>query len=408
MKLGLLGAIVVTLIVTQPVNEPLTKSAVANEWLEAAETHEPGKFDAPLQKIASWDAERLERTLNAIRETRPSERLNDLIERGALLHADITLQSRNAREPTRVKGWVSPTLTRLVNDGTVAGVSPLDAHAHFGRAFLRAVRPPFGDTRAMRQRIRDWTAARERDPRLRQWFRALSAHFAARHSLADQRPHFEDARQLIPSDPGLLFDAGCFGEVIASAQVQNALPPSLPSSKRNTLQLRVESDALLLDERFNLAEAERQYRQLLEREPGHAEARVRLARVLTLRGRPEDALTLLESSIDSMDAVVRYYGALALGQAAEATQKPDLARDAYEQATSLFPRAQSPLFARLRLARMHADDAGARQTARAIALLRGTEGDRPDPWWDYFDCNGRNRDREVAQLRRLFTTEAAR
>lgn len=408
MKLWFIYTGVVTLIVTQPVNEPLTKSAVANEWLEAAETHEPGKLDAPLRKIASWDAERLERTLNAVREARPSERLHELLDRGALLHADVTLLNDDARVPARVKGWVSPTLARLVQDGTGAGVAPLDAHAHFGRAFLRVVRPPFGNTRETRDRIRDWMAARDRDPRLRQWFRAVSAHFAARHWLADQRPHFEDARQLIPTDPAMLFDAACFGEVIASSQVQNALPPPLPPSKRNTLQLRVESDALLVDERFNLAEAERQYRQLLEREPGHGEARVRLARVLTLRGRPADALALLESPIENMDPVVRYYGALALGQAAEATQKPNFARDAYEQATSLFPRAQSPLFARLRLARTHADDAAARQTARAIALLRGMEGDRPDPWWNYFDCNGRNRDREVAQLWRLFKTEASR
>ena len=408
MKLGLIGAIAVTLFVTQPLDQRLTTSAVANEWLEAAATHEPGKRDSPLRKIASWDAERLERALNAIREARSSERLNELLERGALLHADITLLNDDARVPARVKGWVSPTLARLVKDGAGAGVAALDAHVHFGRAFLRAVRPPFANTRETRDKIRDWTAARERDPRLRQWFRAVSAHFAARHWLADQRPHFEDARQLIPADPGMLFDAGCFAEVIASAQVQRALAPALPPSKRNTLQLRAESDALLLDEGLNLADAERQYRQLLEREPDHTEARVRLARVLSLRDRHADAIALLEKPVASRDPVVRYYGALALAHAAEATQKPDLARDAYAQATVLFPRAQSPLLAQLRLARANADDIVAREKARAIASLRPAEIDRPDPWWDYFDCNGRNRDREVEQLWRLFRTEAAR
>ena len=397
MKLGFIGALAVTLFVTQPLDERLTTSAVANEWLEAAATHEAGKRDSPLRKIASWDAERLERTLNAIREARPSERLNELLERGALLHADITLLNDDARVPARVKGWVSPVLASLVMDGTGAGVTPLDAHAHFGRAFLRAVRPPFANTRETRDKIRDWTATRDRDPRLRQWFRALSAHFALRHWLADQRPHFEDARQLIPSDPGMLFDAGCFAEVTASAQVQNALPARLPPP-----------NALLLNERFNLVEAERQYRQLLEREPDHAEARVRLARVLSLRGRPADAIALLKSPINSRDPVVRYYGALALGQAAEATQKPDFAREAYERAAALFPRAQSPLLAQLRLARASADDVEAREKARAIASLRPTEIGRPDPWWDYFDCNGRNRDREVEQLWRLFKTEAPR
>ena len=403
MKLGLISAIAVTLFVTQPLDERLTTSAVANEWLEAAATHDPGKLDSPLRKIASWDAERLERTLNAIREARPSERLNELLDRGALLHADITLLNDDARVPARVKGWVSPVLASLLMDGTGAGVTALDAHAHFGRAFLRAVRPTFANTRETRDKIRDWTAARDRDPRLRQWFRALSAHFALRHWLADQRPHFEDARQLIPSDPAMLFDAGCFAEVIASAQVQNALP----QSSRNRLQVRVESQ-VLLNERFNLVEAERQYRQLLEREQDHAEARVRLARVLSLRGRPADAIALLKSPINSRDPVVRYYGALALGQAAEATQKPDVALEAYERAVALFPHAQSPLLAQLRLARASADDVEAREKARAIASLRPTEIGRPDPWWDYFDCNGRNRDSEVAQLWRLFKTDASR
>ena len=47
---------VVTLFMAQPANKPLTTSAIANEWLEAAELHEPGVEDAPLRTVRSWNA----------------------------------------------------------------------------------------------------------------------------------------------------------------------------------------------------------------------------------------------------------------------------------------------------------------------------------------------------------------
>lgn len=255
-----------------------------------------------------------------------------------------------------------------------------------------------------RRLAREWVVMRRKDPRIRQWFRALSAHFAARHWHADLLAHLDEARRYLDDTAGTMFDTACLSEVITSAQIQRALPANPSRSKMNTLPLRAELDALLLDEGFNLAEAERFYRDAIKLDPGYAEAHVRLARVLSLRNRPADALALLHTPLDTKDPVVLYYGALAEGQAAEATQKSDLAREAYERAAGLFPRAQSPLLALMRLARERADDAEAKALAARFEQLAPIESHRVDPWWDYFDCNGRHRDREVERLWSMFRT----
>ena len=77
MKATLTTACVVGLFAAQPAQRPLTTSAIANEWIDAVEAHEPGKRDAPLQKIATWNADRLARTIRGIRTARPTETLNE-------------------------------------------------------------------------------------------------------------------------------------------------------------------------------------------------------------------------------------------------------------------------------------------------------------------------------------------
>lgn len=408
MKPWVICACIITPFVAQPVNKPLTDSAIANQWLEAAELHEPGVEDAPLRTVRSWNADQLERTLRGIREAQPNRRLNTLLERGALLHADITLLNPDPRAPTRVDGWLSPSMAQLAKDGQNRGVSGLDAHVFFGRTFLRAMRPPLpddvGDVRNVRQRAREWVVMRKKDPRIRQWFRALSAHFAARHWHADLLAHLDEARRYLDDTAGTMFDTACLSETIASARIQRALPPSPSPSRMNTMPLRAELEALVLDEGFNLAEAERFYRDAIALDPGYAEAHVRLARVLSLRNHHADALALLHTPLDTKDPVVLYYGTLAEARAAEATQKSDVAREAYERAAMLFPRAQSPLLALMRLARERADEAEAKALAARFARLAPIENQRVDPWWDYFDCNGRHRDREVERLWSMFRT----
>ena len=380
----------------------------------AALEHEPGVEDAPLRRIAEWSGGRLVRTLGTVQRETSTEQLNNLLERAALLHADIVILRREANPGWSDAPGISGTAV-LTDDGRRLSQRPLDPHLQFARMILNAMRTPVSDDRA---NAPVWAAAHRRNPRIQQWYRTVSTELAARHWLADLRPHLEDARRVLDDTPATLFDSACFSEVIASAQVQRAVQPSVIPVAQPGLTARqsvvpvaqlgvtAREKARLLDERFNLSEAERFYRETLQLDPGYSEARVRLARVLSLRGRGADAIALFQTPIDSSDRLVRYWGGLAFGQAAEAAEKVAVARDAYARAANLFPRAQSPLLALLRLARERADDAEAKQVMNRLARLPAEERARIDPWWDYFDCHGRFRDEERERLWALYRTKA--
>lgn len=394
------------MLTTQLPEVPRTKSALANEWLEAAAAHQPGTVDAPLQKIASWHFDRVSHTLAAVREAHASERLNGLLERGAMLHADISLLSRSTRQPPRLKGWSSAGTVALAKDGQMTGVFTLDPHLHVARDFLRAMRPPEFSRVDSEQRdfIRGWEAARARNPRIRQWYRAVSADLAALHWLSDQLPHLEAARRMLPGDASVIFDEGCAAELIASPQIQRALPVRRSPPTTSSLTFQTDADFLRFNEGLNLAAAEKAYQEVLKLEPRHAEARVRLAHVLSRRGRQADAISLLGTNIETSDPIVRYYAELVVAGAAEENDRTELARASYQRASTFFPRAQSPLLALLRLTRDRGDTSTAREVAGRLTSLGPVENSRMDPWWDYYDCNGRNRDREVELLWKLFRT----
>ena len=293
----------------------------------------------------------------------------------------------------------------LTNDGQRLGRRPLDPHLQFARLIFQAMREPL--VRDPSNRSMAWEEAHRRNPRIHQWYRTVSTELAQRHWLADLRPHLDDARRVLEDTPATMFDSACFSETMASAQVQRALDPGVPLSAPPSIRAAAKTEALLLDERYNLSEAERFYRDALKLDPGYSEARVRLARVLSQRNKAAEAVALLQAPIESTNAFVRYWGGLALGEAAEATQKPAVARDAYANAAKLFNRAQSPLLALLRLARERADDAEAKQLIDRIARLPADEQVRSDPWWDYFDCHGRFRDEERERLWAIYREKGA-
>lgn len=424
MKAWVISACAVSLWLSQPTTTTqrgdVFRSVDLRDWLGAAAEHEPGVEDAALRRIAGWSGGKLLRTLGTAGKEKPTEELNALLERAAVLHGDILLLRRESNESWPDAPDIAAGVSIIAKDGERIGNRTLDPHIQFARMIFRAMREPvFREPTSKAQSTLPWEEAHRRNPRIHQWYRTISTELAARHWLADLRPHLEDARRVLDDTAETMFDSACFSEAVASAQVQRALPPPLSPSKTNRVfddvservNLGYSRSAtpqttgparILLEEGFNLSEAERFYRDALKLDPGYAEARVRLARVLSLRGRPADAFALLQTPVESPDAFVRYYGALALGHAAEGTQKAEVARAAYERAAELFPRAQSPLLALMRLAREHVDDAGAKKTAAAFASLPADENYRLDPWWDYFDCHGRKRRGELERLWSLY------
>jgi tetratricopeptide (TPR) repeat protein len=407
-KVGIIIACVVAGWLAQPTTKTqggdLFTSTDVRDWLGAAAEHQPGVEDAALTRIAAWSGGKLLRTLGDATRQRSTEELNALLERAALLHADIMLLREEPNSQWTDTTEIGGGGAFLVQDGLRIGHQSLDPHIQFGRRIFASMREPLvrrGEG-PPGTRLLPWDESMKRNPRIHQWYRAVSADLAARHWLADLRLHLESANRVLSETAATSFDTGCYAEVISSAQVQHSLPTPERSGSFRTLALRSEFTALLLDEELNLIEAEKQYRTALKRDPHHAEARVRLAHVLTRRERAGEAFTLLQPPLETSDPTVRYYGALALGQSAEATGKSDAAREAYEAASRLFPRAQSPLLALLRLARA-ADDAGAADAMTArLSQLGPREQDRLDPWWDYYDCNGRHRNDEVQRLYDLY------
>lgn len=212
--------------------------------------------------------------------------------------------------------------------------------------------------------------------------------------LAQSLHHLDRAEPLFPDDPDLLFDRGCLYETFAAPRVQTVIQTaSLPRGVRVTVA-GVSS---------NLRDAEHYFRRALERDPDLIEARVRLARVLLLRGRPEHARAeLLRTIAATEDSVLVYYSQLFLANAEQALGNFDAAREAYVRAAEPFPRAQSPYLGLSYLARRQGDRPAALRAVQHVLSLPADEREREDPWWRYDACAGPNADALLAAVRAQF------
>ena len=138
-----------------------------------------------------------------------------------------------------------------------------------------------------------------------------------------------------------------------------------------------------------LRDAESMFRRALAQAPEHFEARLRLGRVLLMRGRARDAAEeLRRANAAAPDELMKYYAAMFLGGAEEALGNFDAADDLYSRASTLYPNAQSPHVARSSLARRRGDLAGALAGIERVFELAAHYPDGDDPWWDY-DRRGR-------------------
>jgi tetratricopeptide (TPR) repeat protein len=223
------------------------------------------------------------------------------------------------------------------------------------------------------------------------WFRATAAWMQGRgyHDTA----HLAHARTLFPNDAHILFLSGSQHETFAAPFIQ---APAHAAALSAGYRFDVGSAGA------ELREAERFLRRALTQDPDLAEARVRLGRVLVLRGRHQDAAdTLRQVGTDAGDGLMRYYGMLLLGAAEEGVGNHEGAAASYAMAAAQYPAAQSPLLALSALAwRRGERDAALTQIQRVFDLPAGAE--REDPWWTYHVAHWRNADQLLAELRRPF------
>jgi hypothetical protein len=389
-------------------------------WFDAVQSHDAGRPDEATRRIASWTQEELEeltidlpsllklmdeprgstfsvwiedgrksgtrrvlysgseldrlrrmaraaggREPNSVRapgdEARVAAAQNRLVKRGAAMHTTIAI-SRPEQTETRVANPFATTFNGTVqfNDGRQVGVDGRANHWRFTRRLLDLVTPN-----------------PSRDTAVRDWYRASCAALLGQLHLHSD--HFDQAQRLFPDDPLVLLYVGSFHEALSSASVQAFIRSATPP---RGIVLRVGST------RTELGRAEPFYRRALTIDPGGAEARVRLGRVLSLQERYTDALAELRRLDASAPKALQYYGRLFAGEAAEMLGRMDEARDAYERAAELFPRAQSPRLALSQLAARTGDRARAVKTMESVLSTSLEPELDEDPWWTYYGAAG--------------------
>jgi tetratricopeptide (TPR) repeat protein len=371
-------------------------------WVRAVFEHAPGTADSPAVHIGSWsDDERdtmrtdLVWLLKRTRQDRDAQRQYDykqttftlaelrawlgldganletgnlLLERGALLHADIAMlvvpiglsaQGCRATEAVTAK------------DGLIVGSGCEDIHWSFARALLDHLTP-----------------SPSRSATARLWSLATTAWMLEGRDYTDAGPHVEHIQRWFPTDADILFEHGRYHEALAAPGVQviaRDVSLNLPSARRQ------------------LTEAAELFRLALVSNPDLAEARVRRGRVLHALGQDQEAShELRRATAGLLNVQLRYYAELFLGDAHAALGQYAPARDCYARAATLYPGAQSPRLALSLLARRTGGRVAALHELETILARPPDEWTYADPWWTYHVWQLRPARDLLAELRKPF------
>jgi tetratricopeptide (TPR) repeat protein len=407
---------VLATVVSTAQTTPLPRIERLEAWLTAVERHEPGASDSSLILAAASstaDLQELWPTVRALIKLAESPRhtgrlslsigtvgrpkpfvynaaevsaiqlliaglqrrggIDRLVKRGALLHADVAMLTPTLFEANGTSALGARMVVEMT-DGEHQRTVKAAPHMDFARLLLDEVKPKPADDETVRLLYQATLAELHRTERI-------------------DMQHAERALQLFPKDADILFQIAGQHEAVASVRVQRALR-FIPFPQRRALRIGNTSEELMLAQTY--------FERALRANPDHVEARLRLGRVLGLRGKHAAAAVELRRSITSTkDPVLLYYGSLFLGSEEEALREPVRARAAYTRAATLYPRAQSVRLALSRLASSTDDNGEARRTAQD-ALALPMDGDRYDPWWDYHLAFARHAGAMLADLYRRF------
>lgn len=308
--------------------------------------------------------------------------INALVTRGALLHTDVAVLVGPTLGPIEAASSIGPQrLLARVTDGEQRGVGQFSPHWDFARTLLDAVIP--------RPSEHDF---------VRRWYQSTLSYFIDRE-LYDLF-HFQRGEQLFPDDADIAFRIGCLHEAFACAVVQQSLRSlTLPPGAR----LGIQSAGA------ELRQAEVLFRKALRRDPGMAEARIRLGRVLGLQDRHVEAAEELRRVSAAIEApTLQYYASLFLGAEEEALARRPEARAAYERALALYPDAQAARLALSQLERRGGRRGEARRLVQNLLDSPPDETGQSDPWWRYHRDSGRHADAMLDDLRKRLSAPESR
>ncbi len=225
----------------------------------------------------------------------------------------------------------------------------------------------------------------------RDWYIVVSAYLQGQLRFAELDEHLSEARAAFPDDAQVLLACGLMREAEASPGGRAAIA---------TLRQRPGGWRLQVpDPRNALADAERDFRLALERDPGLHEARLHHGRVLDRLGRPDEALREL-NVVRAAGAEPRqtYLAALFAGAVLGRAGRLPEAIAAYRAAAGLYPQCQTATLAQSYVVRRSGDREGALALVRQ-ALDHDSDADCVDPWWLYGFGLGPQGDALLDQLR---------
>src|SRR5574338_725017 len=410
---------VASLADTRPESVSPTRLDRLRAWVDAVEAHIPGRIDPPLSTASRWSRSDLlslrvdlsviyllvdDPSLRRVRFV-PSDELRRLLadaspvplmlafdeqvldqmrpvaqriraagpgtiaKRGVLLHTDLVTLGLDNREIVAAPRRNSDRRRIFLDDGRLAAVSHSPVHWDIARFLARQVH---GSAAA-----ENWIPG---------WYRATVAFMQRERQYgSDQLRH---ALQTASSDAQLLLLAGGEHEALASRPVQAFIHTAVRSAR---MALPVDS----ADQ--ELAEAQRFFSRAVDQDPGLVEARVRLGRVLGLRGRSAEAIRhLREASLTSAEPLIAFYAFLFLGS--ELVTQGDYAgaRAAYLQAAERFPQAQS---VNLSLAELAWRFGQRDEMEMRMKMALESADDASDPWRTYHAAHGRRAALLLQQVR---------
>lgn len=400
---------------------PATAEAI-ERWAEAVTSHAPGEADHAVRAVwllTSEDRKTLHPgmalLLDAVAGKRvtaksPSERriadigvalalspgAPEFLKRAAVLHGDAAMLGYRPPlirplppgvqwAPSRAVAMKAPLLIErqlyLENDGQVVGMTLSDWNWIFARSLLDRLEAPAAD------------------PFVGQWYHATMAFMFRGRIFGEVQWHLEHAAEVLPNDARILLDRGSEKEHQGLPRTQNVLSDDdlLTLRGRGSLVSRTgRRESVGLDMGIQPIEvsnraAEGFYRRAVERDPRLFEARVRLARLLTLRSKYAEALDVITEAPPGTapDATAEYYAHLFAARAERGLGRLDNAASRIRLARDLFPDAQSALMAASHIAMLRADEVAAEEPMGHLALLPHKRDAEDDPWWMYETFTGR-------------------
>jgi len=285
---------------------------------------------------------------------------------------------------------VPPLLTNTPfvahRDGEVLGTAFANWNWAFGRSLLDRVVNNFAEGAVGSCRGAECTgtaraslASASSEPFIGAWYHATSAYMLADGLFGDATDHLHRAGEVLPNDALIVFDRASYAEILG-------LPPHqvlLADWKPGMVNPRVPP----LDK--TNAEAERLYRRALELDPSLVEARVRLGRLLDIRGAHAEGLAELKTALAANPKpIVTFYAHLFAARASQALRDIHGAAVHYGAALALYPHAQSALLGGSQAALLGADVSGA--IAPIERLGAASAPFEADPWRAYQLAAGRD------------------